>query len=78
MTTTITLSEHEQHMLQRIALQTGKTESEVLHEAVQTYAQQFEVAHRRQLLQQARGMWRERTDLPDLQRLRAEWDHSQS
>jgi hypothetical protein len=70
----VTLTDHEHTSLVTIARQTGRTEAEVLHEAVQQYIIRFQHAHRRYLLQQARGMWRERTDLPDIQTLRTEFD----
>lgn len=73
-TTSITLAEAEYAALSAIARQTGKTEAEVLQEAVQHYIAQFQHANRKQLLQQARGMWRGRTDLPDAAALRRELD----
>jgi predicted transcriptional regulator len=74
MTAQITLSEQESRMLRAIAQQTGRTEDELLREAVEQYIRQFRQAHRRGLLQQARGMWQDRTDLPDLEALRGELD----
>ena len=70
--TAITLT--EQSSLRAIAQQTGKTPDELLHEAVAQYLAQFQQTHRRALLQQARGMWQDRTDLPSLATLRREFD----
>jgi hypothetical protein len=72
--TAITLTEQEQVSLRAIAQQTGKTPDELLHEAVAQYLAQFQPTHRRTLLQQARGMWQDRTDLPSLATLRREFD----
>lgn len=72
--TAVTLEEAEYTALSAIARQTGKTEAEVLQEAVQHYIAQFQHANRKQLLQQARGMWRDRSDLPDPAELRRELD----
>jgi hypothetical protein len=72
MTAQITLNEQESRMLRAIAQQTGRTEDELLREAVEQYIRQFRQAHRRALLQQARGIWQDRTDLPDLEALRGE------
>ena len=72
--TAITLTEQEQISLRDIAQQTGKTPDELLHEAVAQFLAQFQQMHRRALLQQARGMWQDRTDLPSVATLRREFD----
>ena len=72
--TAITLTEQEQLSLRAIAQQTGKTPEELLHEAVAQFLTQFQQTRRRALLQQARGMWQDRTDLPSLATLRREFD----
>ena len=72
--TAITLTEQEQLSLRAIAQQTSKTPDELLHEAVAQYLAQFQPTRRRTLLQQARGMWQDRTDLPSLATLRREFD----
>ncbi|MEI8307538.1 MAG: hypothetical protein WCF99_10795 [Chloroflexales bacterium] len=77
-TTAVTLTETEYTSLIAIARQIGKTEAEVLQEAVHSYIVHFQHANRKQLLQQARGMWRERTDLPDATALRRELDRDQA
>jgi predicted transcriptional regulator len=77
MMTTLTLSAQEEAALQTIAQQTGKTEYDLVHEAVVQFIAQFQIAHRRQLLQQAQGMWQGRTDLPDLAALRQEFDRQE-
>lgn len=72
--TAITLTEQEQLSLRAIAQQTGKTPDELLHEAIAQFLAQFHQTRRRALLQQARGMWQDRTDLPSLATLRREFD----
>lgn len=72
--TAITLTEQEQISLRDIAQQTGKTPDELLHEAVAQFLAQFQQMRRRALLQQARGMWQDRTDLPSVATLRCEFD----
>jgi predicted transcriptional regulator len=74
MTTSIILTEQEETALQQIARQTGRSESDLVREAVAQYIQQFQVSNRRHLLQQARGMWHDRIDLPSLESLRQEFD----
>jgi hypothetical protein len=77
-TTSVSLTQVEYASLSAIARQIGKTEAEVLQEAVQHYIAQFQHANRKQLLQQARSMWQERTDLPDATALRRELDRDQA
>jgi len=52
----------------------GKTPDELLREAVEQLLARYQQTHRRALLQQARGMWRDRTDLPSPETLRREFD----
>ena len=73
-TTYIALTDQESSTLHLIAQQTGKTEDELIREAVQQFITQFRQIHRCVLLQQARGMWKDRIDLPSLETLRGEFD----
>lgn len=73
----IDLTEQETQALRELAQQTGKTQDELLHEAVTRLLSDMQV-NRLALLQQARGIWKDRTDLPDPQMLRAEFDRSTS
>ena len=69
---TITITEEQKNILHTLAEQTGKSEEELVQEAVELLVRQFRQTHRLAMLQQARGMWRDRTDLPDLRELREE------
>jgi len=60
--------------LQVIAQRTGKTLDELVREAVEQYVAQFHRNDRLPLLQQARGMWGNRQDLPAVEGLRGEMD----
>ena len=73
-TAQINLTNAEREALQALAQSTGKTESELLHEAVESYLNQAEGNHRLALLRQAKGIWKDRDDLPDFRALRAELD----
>lgn len=55
-----------------MAQRMGKTPDEIGHDAVKKLTAQSE--DRLSLLRQARGMWKDRTDLPSLPALRREWD----
>ncbi|MBW4579953.1 MAG: hypothetical protein KME42_10330 [Tildeniella nuda ZEHNDER 1965/U140] len=56
-TSQIELSDQQVSAIQTIAQQTGKTEHEILSEAVAQFIRQFAIENRQALLQQARGMW---------------------
>jgi hypothetical protein len=53
---------------------TGKKQSRLIREAVDMLIQQSSKDRRRAVLKKAAGMWKDRTHLPDLRSLRAEWD----
>jgi len=68
------LTEQEQTALEAMAQRMGKTPDEIVHDAVKQLIAQFQSEDRLSLLRQARGMWKDRTDLPALTDLRREWD----
>ena len=73
-TTEITLTDTESRIIQDIGSHTGKTPNAVLHEAIQAFIIRETSPNRRNLLRQARGMWKNREDLPDIEALRREWN----
>jgi len=68
------LTEQEQTAIETMAQHAGKTPDELIHDAIKQLIAQFQSEDRLRLLQQARGMWKDRTDLPALTDLRREWD----
>jgi hypothetical protein len=68
------LTEQEQTALETMAQRLGKTPDELVHDAVKQLIAQFQSEDRLSLLRQARGMWKDRTDLHLLADLRREWD----
>lgn len=69
----VNLSENEQSALREIARRTGKSESELIHDAVGNLIKEGRQP-RDAALSQARGIWKDRTDLPDFGNIRREWD----
>ena len=69
----VNLSESEQKALREIALRTGKSESELIRDAVDNLIKS-DRSPRGAGMSQARGIWRDRKDLPDFDRIRREWD----
>lgn len=76
--TQIYLTEAEQQALRALSRRTGRTQSELIREAVDQLIAQSERTDRLAALKQARGMWQDREDLPDFAALRREFDRSAS
>jgi hypothetical protein len=72
--TQIYLTEKEQKALQSLSRRTGKKQSELIREAIDAFIIRFSKQERSEQLQKAKGMWKDRNDLPDLIELRREWD----
>lgn len=73
----IELTDSELNALRALALSTGKSQEELLRDAVERFLGTLENANRLSLLRQARGIWKDREDLPDLRELRSEFDRQQ-
>jgi predicted transcriptional regulator len=72
--TQIYLSEQERQGLQALALSRGSSQSALIREAIDAYLQLHQPQHRLARLRQARGLWANRSDLPDWMALRRELD----
>ena len=71
----VNLTETEQRALREIALRTGKTEDELIHDAVNKLINQ-DMPYDNSGMLRAKGLWKDRDDLPDFERIRREWDRS--
>lgn len=74
--TQIYLTERQRGELAAMARQAGRNQSELIREAVDRFLDQAVPSRRDAVLAQAAGLWRNRRDLPDLAKLRAEWDRA--
>jgi flagellar biosynthesis/type III secretory pathway chaperone len=72
----IILTDTECQLLHSMSQLTGKSERDLLQEALGLLKVQVDLEKRRALLQEARGMWRDRDDLPALSELRSEMNRS--
>ncbi len=74
---TIAIPNQQLFILQNIAHETGQNLEDLVSEVIEQFIQQFKQRQRLALLRQARGMWANRTDLPDLVVLRAEFERGE-
>jgi len=70
----ITLSDEEAIAIRKIADQTARKEEDVIHFAIGMLIGQDSAAPKLEKLRAAKGLWRERKDLPDLREIRAAFD----
>ena len=72
--TQIYLTDRQRAELAAISKTLGKKQSELIREAVDRLIDEAGDSRRKIVLQQAAGIWKDRTDLPDFKEIRAEWD----
>ena len=71
--TQIYLTESEKAQLETIALTRGVKQSELIREAVDQLIEKYTPSQRLARIKQARGLWKNRSDLPALRDLRSGW-----
>ncbi|MBA2441190.1 MAG: ribbon-helix-helix protein, CopG family [Rubrobacter sp.] len=74
--TQIYLTEGEQEALRSLARDTGRTQSELIREAIDAMLERQKPVDRGAVMRRARGIWSDRTDLPDFRELRDELDRA--
>ncbi|RJP74688.1 MAG: CopG family transcriptional regulator [Desulfobacteraceae bacterium] len=72
--TQIYLTDKQRSALALIAKNLGKKQSEIIRDAVDRLIDQAGQNHKKEVLQKAAGIWKNRTDLPDFRAMRSEWD----
>lgn len=72
--TQIYLTERQRNELAAIARVLGKKQSELIRDAIDLLIDQSGHSRRESVLQEAAGIWKDRSDLPDFNNLRSEWD----
>ena len=72
--TQIYLTEKEQDELQRLSDKKGTSKSALVREAVDQYLAKHSEEHRKGVFERVAGIWKDRDDLPDFEKLRKEWD----
>ena len=73
----LTLSPADSEAVRQLAQRTGKTETELLHEAVADLLRRATLESWQTALRRVRGMWADQpeSEVPDVSALRAEWEN---
>jgi len=74
--TQIYLTQAERDALSRLSSLTGRSQSDLIREAIDGLIRAEETDHRHSVLEQTAGMWSDRDDLPDFNALRYELDRN--
>jgi len=74
--TQIYLTEKQRFALNKLSSKSGKKQSELIREAVDTLIVRFDQANRQAVLDRVAGIWKDRADLPDIYKLRQTWDRN--
>ncbi len=69
----INVSENQLEMLRAMAARTGKSENQLLNEALEQFLESAEEEKKLKNLMAAAGIWSDREDLPDIRKMREEW-----
>ena len=72
--TQVYLTENQREELAEIARLDGKRQSELIREAIDCFIEGYKHNRRQRILSNAAGMWKDRTDLPNFETIRKEWD----
>lgn len=70
------LTKAERAQLYDLSRKTGKSQSELIREAIDLFIEinLKEITNKLESIQAVKGMWRDRDDLPDFKKIRKEFD----
>jgi hypothetical protein len=72
----IYLTEDERNSLKLISKETGRTQSDLIREAVDSLINRIHKKNNNKQRQKAFGIWKDRDDYPDVRELRNEFDRT--
>lgn len=71
--TQIYLTDREKKGIEELARETGRSQSELIREAIDAYLEQRSEQQRGKRMEEAFGLWEDR-DAVDIRKLRQEWE----
>ena len=74
--TQIYLTEEERDALSTLASESGKKQSELIREAIDSLIGKLGTKRRKAVISKTAGMWKDRKDLPDFRSIRSEWNRN--
>ena len=72
----IYLTEDERDSLKIISKETGRTQSDLIREAVDSLISKITMKNSNEKRQEAFGIWKDRDDYPDIREMKNEFDRS--
>ena len=72
--TQIYLTRDEKESLSDLSSTTGKKQSQLIREAVDQYIVESDKINKLDVIERAAGLWADRDDLPDFDKIRRSWD----
>jgi len=72
--TQIYLTDQQRNELAILSEIQGKKQSELIREAIDILIEQASQERRKKILCEAAEIWKDRSDIPDLKKMRSEWD----
>ena len=72
--TQIYLTDQQRAELAILSKTQGKKQSELIREAIDILIEQASQERKKKILCETAGIWKDRSDIPDLKKMRSEWD----
>lgn len=72
--TQIYITDEENSAISRLSAVSGHGKSEVIRQAIDEFIERRDTTNRLRKLRAARGIWKDRVDIPDVRQMRADFD----
>ncbi len=72
--TQVYLTDRQRSDLTLLSKNKGKKQSELIRDAIDCFIEQASQQHRRKIINEAAGIWKDRIDIPDFEKNRSDWD----
>ncbi len=72
--TQIYLTKKEKKAIERLSDERGTTQSNIIREAIDEYVAEKKPSQKKKSLKDFAGIWKDKKDIPDVDKLRDEWE----